>query len=106
MSDSKPTKEKQFTPKEVAARKAELIKFYDEQIPFLKKQIEYEELLTGIEDSRTRRAMARMRYMQIMAPEQVPNAGPPDENPEPDEEMVQSEEGVPKTPIRRTLKTD
>lgn len=95
------------TPEEMEKRKKELTKFYTEQIGFLTTQLEYEELLTKIEDSRARRVMAQMRVAQMLA-------GPEPENPENEDnsdtsqsapEMVKSEEGVSKDqPIHRTLK--
>ena len=96
------------TPKEMEARKKELSKFYTEQITFLITQLEYEELLTKIEDSRARRVMSQVRIAQMLSPQEPQN--PEDENnqetPQPTPEMVQREEGVPKDqPIHRTLKT-
>lgn len=97
------------TSKEMDARKKELSKFYTEQITFLTTQLEYEELLTKIEDSRARRVMSQVRIAQMLAGPEPENPGN-ESNPEVSKtapEMVQHEEGTPRDqPIHRTLKTD
>lgn len=97
-----------ITPEELAKRKAEIEKFHLEQIPFLEQQLKYENLLTDIEDSRARRAMAMMRFAQIMAgPQQENMDDPKDPKPEVTQtDMVQPEEGALKEPVFRTLKKD
>jgi hypothetical protein len=50
---------KELSPEEVKARRAEITKFYKEQIPHLKVQAEYERLMTEIEESRAKRVQAQ-----------------------------------------------
>ena len=52
--------------------------YYEKNIPFLKLQQEYEELITKIQESKTRRLIAQIQFAQIVAPQQ-------DENEEEDE---------------------
>jgi len=60
---------KQLTPEEAKARRAEITKFYKEQIPHLKVQAEYERLMTEIEENRAKRVQAQAfmadAYMQM-----------------------------------------
>ena len=109
MSKEKKDEKTVPTPAEMEKRKKELTKFYTEQTAFLNIQLEYEELLTKIEDSRARRVMSQMRVAQMLASPEPQNSE--DENnqetPQPAPEMVQREEGVPRDqPIHRTLKRD
>ena len=111
---SEPTLD-QLTPEQIVQRKKELTKFYIEQIDFLKTQVKYEELLTQIEDSRARREMARMKWIQIrtqmMGPQDEPEnkeepSKPTGEKKEEVPVMEQREEGTPKETVFRTLKKE
>lgn len=64
--------EREPTEQELQAYRENMKKFYDQQIPFLKKQKEYEMLLADIEEARAKRITMSMRIAQIMA-------GPPEE---------------------------
>lgn len=59
----------QITPEEAKARRAEITKWYKEQIPHLKVQAEYERLMTEIEENRAKRVQAQAfmadAYMQM-----------------------------------------
>jgi succinate dehydrogenase/fumarate reductase flavoprotein subunit len=72
MSDTKdsekPQEEREPTPEEVAAYRAEMDKFYDEQLPLLKKQREYEITLADIEEARTRKMTMVLRQIQLSTP--------------------------------------
>ena len=48
-----------LTKEEAAKRRAEITKFYKDQIPHLKVQAQYEELMTKIEESRAKRLQAQ-----------------------------------------------
>ena len=48
-----------LTKEEAAKRRAEITKFYKDQIPHLKVQAQYEELMTKIEESRANRLQAQ-----------------------------------------------
>lgn len=59
------------TEAELKAYRENMKKYYEEQIPLLKKQKEYEGLLADIEESRAKRLTMTVRIAQIMA-------GPPE----------------------------
>lgn len=69
------------TEKDLQEYRENMKKFYDVQIPMLKKQKEYELLLADIEEARAKRITMSMRIAQIMA-------GPPEKPSE--EEMEQA----------------
>ena len=51
---------KELTKEELETRRAEITKYYDEHIPSLKTQLEYESLLRDIEKVRAERMQAQM----------------------------------------------
>jgi hypothetical protein len=51
--------QKTLTTEEAAKRRADITKFYKAQIPHLKVQAQYEELMTQIEESRAKRLQAQ-----------------------------------------------
>ena len=69
MADNKSTGEskKDFTKEEAAQRRAEVTKFYKTNLPHLKAQLEYEKLLTDIEQTRVTRIQAQMFLAQTYA---------------------------------------
>lgn len=66
----------ELTAEEIAAYRADMDKFYEDQLPLIRKQREYEMALADIEESRMRTAIAIIRQAQI-------KAGPPKEPVEP-----------------------
>ena len=70
-SATEPTKE------ELEARRAEITKYYEEHIPSLKTQLEYEGLLRDIEKVRAERLQAQMFVQNTMAGQQQGNGVPP-----------------------------
>lgn len=70
------------TEKELQEYRENMKKFYDTQIPLLKKQKEYELLLADIEEARAKRVTMSMRIAQIMA-------GPPEQPTE--EQMAEAQ---------------
>lgn len=87
MATSKKTKENTETldaaamsKKEMEAKRKEITKYYEDNIPALKVQLEYEELLRDIEKTRAERLQAQMFIAQTMAPA-------PEEDEEPTSEM-------------------
>ena len=56
---TKENKEETLSPEEIKLRKAEITKFYKDQLPHLKVQAEYERLMTEIEESRAKRLQAQ-----------------------------------------------
>ena len=70
------------TEKELQEYRENMKKFYDTQIPLLKKQKEYEMLLADIEEARAKRVTMSMRIAQVMA-------GPPEQPTE--EQMAEAQ---------------
>ena len=59
----------EMSKKELDNKRKEISKYYSENIPPLKVQLEYEELLRDIEKTRAERLQAQMFIAQTMAPE-------------------------------------
>jgi len=77
MSEQTQTQETPMSKEDMEARQAELQAYYSNQIPFLKTQLEYQTLVTELEELDVRRAMAMVRMSQIMAPPPKPEEGEP-----------------------------
>ena len=80
-----------ISAEELADRKAKLTAYYEEQIPFLKKQLEYETLLADLQEQEARRIYSQVKIGQMIA------SAPQDEEP-------MEEESMPSKP--RSLKKD
>jgi len=65
-----------LSPEELAARKEDMLTFYKESMPYLKAQLEYETMLSDIDEMRLKRTQIQMTYAQMMAT-------PPEEDPMP-----------------------
>lgn len=59
-------KEPQLSQEEIEMNKQKLVEYYEKNIPFLKLQFEYEELITKIQESKTRRIIAQVQMAQIV----------------------------------------
>lgn len=55
-----------LTEEELTSRKEEMLKFYQESMPYLEAQFEYEKLLSNIEEQRFRRANYQMQFAMMM----------------------------------------
>lgn len=66
-----------YTPEEIAAHKAKMQKFYEDNIPLLKTQLEYETLLTDIDEVRLRRVMVTQKTIELTMPSPGPETPPP-----------------------------
>ena len=60
--------EKKFTPEEMRQRRLNLMEFYKEQTEFLTLQKNYEQLVTELEELRTRFMVAQVRQAQMAPP--------------------------------------
>jgi hypothetical protein len=58
---------KEPTPAELAEMRQRMKTYYEEQIPFLKVQNDYESLLADIEENRARRINMSIRIAQMVA---------------------------------------
>ena len=59
-------REPQLSQEEIEMNKQKLVEYYEKNIPFLKLQSEYEELITKIQESKTRRVIAQVQMAQIV----------------------------------------
>ena len=93
---------KQLTKEELAARRAEITKYYEDHIPSLKTQLEYEGLLRDIEKVRAERLQAQMFVQQTVAQQQAGGNGVP---PAPGNPAAQKANAPAEKPeAKRTLK--
>ena len=58
-----------LSKEEIQERRKKITEYYEEHIPHLKIQLEYERLLTEIEENRAKRVQAQKFMAQVMAPE-------------------------------------
>jgi len=79
-----------LSPEELAIKKEEMLQFYKESMPYLEAQLNYEKMLSEIDEMRLKRTQIQMAYAQMMAP--------PEER-----EQMQEPQSEPKTK-KRTLK--
>lgn len=77
----------ELTPEQLEQQKQDLIDFYKSSIETLQIQLDYEKLVTEIEETRLGRLVAQARIAQILAP-------PPESNEE--------EEPAPKKTLKRS----
>jgi hypothetical protein len=60
---------KELTPEEVKERKDKLVQYYTEQVEFLAVQLEYETLVTNIEEQRAKRLQFQVMVANMLAPD-------------------------------------
>ena len=65
-----------LSPEEMAKRRAEITAYYEEHIPSLKIQLEYETILRDIEKMRAERLQAQTFITRTMAEPPAPPAAP------------------------------
>ena len=68
-----------LSPEELTAKKEEMLQFYEESMPYLEAQLNYEKMLSEIDEMRLKRTHIQMQYAQMMAP--------PEENEDEEEPM-------------------
>jgi hypothetical protein len=57
--------EMELSPEELMEKKEEMKRFFEESIPYLKAQFEYEELLTKIDEARFKRVTIQYQYAMM-----------------------------------------
>jgi hypothetical protein len=90
--------EPQYTEEQLKSMRAEMIRYYSEEVKFLKKQEEFERLSADIEEHKVRKLTMMHRSAQIYA---SIDAAEQEAQEEPEEEPVKDTTEKPK----RTLKT-
>lgn len=93
--------EPQYTDEQLKAMRAEMIRYYTEEIKFLKKQEEFERLSADIEEHKVRKLTMMHRSAQIYASIEAAEQGAQEEPEQKQEEPVKDTAEKPK----RTLKT-
>lgn len=59
--------EEKLSPEQYAVKKAEILKFYQEELPFLLKKKEYETVLTELDELQMRRVFAQVKIANLIA---------------------------------------
>jgi len=62
--------EREFTAEELEQKRKEMLQFYNESMPYLKSQYEYEEMLMKIDEVRFKRTNIQMQYAMMMQAQQ------------------------------------
>ena len=70
-----------LSPEELAAKKEEMLQFYEESMPYLEAQLKYEKMLSEIDEMRLKRTQIQMAYAQMMAPPQEDSMREPEDEP-------------------------
>lgn len=89
-----------LSPEQLAERKEEMKKFFEDAIPYLKAQVEYEKLLSEISEFKLRRLQSDHQYAMAMYQINNPQAYEEDL----DEEGVELEGRVNPETAKRKLK--
>jgi len=86
--------EMEMSAEELAAKKADMLKFYEDSIPYLDAQLNYEKKLAEIDEVRFRRAQFQVQMAMMMNPQ---NHEEFDEEEETErEDLIQHEVSTPK----------
>lgn len=70
MSEETNMAQEPISQEELKQRRENLLEFYNESIPYLKTQLEYEQLRASVEIERLRYLQAQIQMANLMAPEQ------------------------------------
>jgi hypothetical protein len=97
---------KELTKEELEARRGEITKYYEDHIPSLKTQLEYESLLRDIEKVRAERLQAQMFVQNTMAGQQQGPGVPPVPAKPQATAAPKAEEKKPKRTLKKAEKTD
>lgn len=91
----KSSEEAPYTQKEMAEMRERMVLFYNEELPYLKLQAEYEGLMADVEEHKVRRMTMMIRGAQMYAAGEAAEKGEQTGAP-----------GQPDEPIKRKLKKD
>jgi hypothetical protein len=62
--------EVEMTPEQLEEQKERMFNFYKESLPYLKAQLEYEQLLVQIDEARFKRSSIQYQFAMMMNPPQ------------------------------------
>lgn len=62
--------EMQLTPEQLEEQKEKMLEFYQTSMPYLRAQLDYEEMLLKIDEARFKRSSIQYQYAMMMAPQQ------------------------------------
>jgi hypothetical protein len=85
--------ERMFTPEELEAKRKEMLAFYNDSMPYLKAQFEYEEILMKIDEVRFKRTNIQMQYAMMMQAQQEMESEPEGNDFDVDNEPTMPEQG-------------
>lgn len=85
--------EMELSAEELAEKKADMLRFYEESIPYLDAQLNYEKKLAEIDEVRFRRAQFQVQMAMMMNPQ---NHEELDEEEDEREDLAMSETPAPK----------
>lgn len=61
------SEEKEYTPEQVKEIKSKMLAKWEDELPFLQKQLEYERVITELDELQMRRAYAMRKTADILA---------------------------------------
>ena len=102
---SEETKNTEPTAADIKAYRESMSKYYNDEMPLLKKRKEYETLLADIEEARVKRLSMSIRIAQLTSPPPVQEEEPLDEPLETRDTPVQTKAPEKEEGKKRTLKT-
>lgn len=62
--------EREMSAEQLAHKKAEMLKFYEDSVPYLDAQLNYEKKLSEIDEIRFKRASIQMQMAMMMNPQE------------------------------------
>ncbi len=62
--------EMEMTPEQLEEQKEKMFEFYKSSMPYLKAQLEYEQMLLSIDETRFKRSSIQYQFAMMMNPQQ------------------------------------
>ena len=75
--------EMQLTPEQLEEQKEKMLEFYQTSMPYLRAQLDYEELLLKIDEARFKRSSIQYQFAMMMNPQQQEEGDDQEESSEP-----------------------
>lgn len=70
METTKQQPEMEMTPEQLEEQKEKMLEFYRNSMPYLKAQLEYEQMLLSIDETRFKRSSIQYQFAMLMNPQQ------------------------------------